>query len=197
MSQPSRRSTSSLQTASSRRALLLQAYSLAVALGLACPTMAAAGHCSHCQQRHSCRKVCRLVRKDRTITVTCWGCREEDFCMPGPSQRKCRHCEAVCNSASDTCDVCAQSKRLVWTEWLPGSRAHLMTRRKLMKRTVTRTVPGYQWVVEDLCAACESTARDAEIVTSATEQVHVPPPPSGVPRLRQHAPDSGRSSLSG
>jgi hypothetical protein len=51
----------------------------------------------------------------------------------------------------------------------------------LMKKTVTKTVPGYKWVVEDLCPSCQ--AKCAQLtVPPATE---VPPAPqlAGVPVL--------------
>jgi hypothetical protein len=31
-----------------------------------------------------------------------------------------------------------------------------------MKRTVTKTVPSYKWVVVDLCEECQTSFRDAQ-----------------------------------
>jgi hypothetical protein len=63
---------------------------------------------------------------------------------------------------------------LVWTEWNPSKRAQIYTKKKLMKRTVTKTVPGYKWVVEDLCPACEAANPSVKPEPGAV----VPPPPA-------------------
>ena len=90
------------------------------------------------------------------ITTTCWGFKSEDFCVPGPSQRGCTHCETVCDECLGPKGPCVQPQKLVWTEWMPGSTAKVYTKKKLMKRTVTKTVPSYRWVVEDVCSQCQT-----------------------------------------
>ncbi len=156
-------------------AVLTGASGLSVARAFASE---ASNHCcSHCRANLQCRRICRLVREDKKVTITCWGSESEDFCVPGPSQQKCEHCENVC-----TCDkkseeqqkVCSQPKRWIWREWQPSPTAKIFTRKKLMKRTETKTVPGYKWVVENLCSACASSCSDAEIVPGAD----VPPKPT-------------------
>lgn len=42
-----------------------------------------------------------------------------------------------------------------------------------MKKTVTKTVPSFKWVVEDLCADCEAKTQDAVVPPG----IAVPPPP--------------------
>jgi hypothetical protein len=119
--------------------------------------------CSRCRCERPCRKVCRLVCEDRKITTTCWRCQSEDVCIPGPSKPGCEHCETVCAECSDDSKkVHAEPKRLVWTTWHPFRSGDILTRRKLMKRTVTKTVPSYKWVVVDLCEECQTSFRDAQ-----------------------------------
>ena len=47
-----------------------------------------------------CKKVCRLVCEEKKVEVVCWGCKCEDFCVPGPGCPTCEHCKCVCQ----TCD---------------------------------------------------------------------------------------------
>ena len=86
--------------------------------------------------------------------MTCYGCKEEDFCVPGPSRPGDEHCEQICESSLP----CAQ-RRFVWSEWLPSTTADLFTRKKLQKRTVTREIPSYKWVTEELCPQCAATSQ--------------------------------------
>jgi len=92
------------------------------------------------------------VEDKKKVPVTCWGCEEEEFCLPGPSTPDCEHSEEVCGP---TGWCCLWNRPFVWTEWCPSDCAKMFTKKKLMKRTVTKTVPSYKWVVEDLCPACQ------------------------------------------
>ncbi len=123
--------------------------------------------CRRCGCAEDCQKVCRLVCEERTITTTQWGYACEEFCVPSPSCPGDRHCDDVCDDAPDeVCDkaadgstkpkACSQPKRVTWTDWIPGSHAKIFTKKKLMKRTITKKVPSHKWVVEDLCAACRA-----------------------------------------
>jgi hypothetical protein len=132
---------------------------LIAAFGAGC-ALADGRRCARCGGSGPCRKVCRLVVEEKSISDTCWGCKCEDYCLPGPSSPGCKHCEMVCG----TCDTCrdtnavhAQSKPFVWTHWIPGT-AKIYTKKKLMKKTVTMKVPSHKWVVEDLCAECSHRA---------------------------------------
>lgn len=131
--------------------------------------------CSHCGRKCDCEKVCRLIVEEKKVDVVCWGCQCEDFCVPGPSQRGCENCETVCDFcvAAKPGDPAAKPKKFVWYDWTPSCHADVFTRKKLMKKTVTKTVPRYQWVVEDLCPHCERQCMGAA-VTPGTE---VPAPP--------------------
>ena len=145
-----------MQAQTRRMALRSLLAASAVSIYVAFPNAAMAGDgcCSRCGcSANRCRKTCRLVQEDRKITNTCWGMECEDFCVPGPSTPDCRQCDTVCNSVPGD-KVCSQPKRLVWTSWIPGCGSEIFTKRKLMKKTVTKTVPSFKWVVEDLCAEC-------------------------------------------
>ena len=120
------------------------------------PEMAFAGHggCRRCGcNANRCRKVCRLVQVDRKITTTVWGMECEDFCMPGPSSPDCKQCDMVGRPVPGD-KVCSKPKRIVWTSWIPGCGQEIHTKRKLMKKTVTKNVPSFKWVVEELCSDC-------------------------------------------
>jgi len=130
-------------------------------LGLAARAAAEGGCCAHCGCQASCQKVCRLVCEEKKVPITCFGCKCEDFCIPGHSKTGCQHCETVCDEDAVDCDApCTHSKNFVWTEWMPGC-AKLHTKKKLMKKTITKKVPTYKWVVEDLCGPCQVRAAAA------------------------------------
>ena len=159
---------------SSGRIVIGGVLTLVVAIGIANRVRAGEGCCAHCGRDHLCQKVCRLVCEEKKITTTCWGCKEEDFCIPGPSKPGCKHCEMVCDEGCDPKAPCVQPKRLVWREWIPGGCATVYTKKKLMKRTVTTTVPSYKWVVEDLCPQCESSCA----VVNVPPGTEIPPAPA-------------------
>jgi len=142
---------------SSRRQFLGSMIAAAFAPVLATVGNAADRCCAHCGCSASrCRKVCRLVREDKKITTTCWGMQCEEICVPQPSTPECKHCETVCPKTPEDKNICAQPKKIVWTSWIPGCGADVFTKRKLMKKTVTKTVPSFKWVVEDACQQCIS-----------------------------------------
>lgn len=152
-------------------------HGLTITLGssLAGLRISAAGEhgCLRCGCRdQKCCKVCRLVKEDRKITTTCWGMKDEDFCVPAPSTPDCKHCEPVCQTDPKS-GVTSCQKRLVWTSWIPGCGGDVMTRHKLMKKTVTKTVPSFKWVVEDLCPKCVAACEPITVPDGTT----VPQPP--------------------
>jgi hypothetical protein len=145
---------------------------------LMAPVVARAdGHCARCGTTEPCQKVCRLVVEDKKVDVVCWGAKCEDFSVPGPSRPGCQNCESVCGSTDGS--TCAAPKKFVWTDWTPGS-AQAYSRKKLMKKTVSKTVPSHKWVVEDLCHQCEATSEGATVVPG----VLVPPPPVADAKLK-------------
>ncbi len=137
-------------------------------------TLAGHGGCHRCGwNANLCRKVCRLVQVDRKITTTIWGMECEDFCMPGPSTPDCKQCDMV-GSPVPGDKVCSKPKRIVWTSWIPGCGQEIHTKRKLMKKTVTKTVPSYKWVVEDLCSECAASCAPVTLPEGTPE----PPRPA-------------------
>ena len=115
--------------------------------------------CAHCGCHERVTKICKLVKEEKKITATCWGVEEESFCVNGPSCEGCVHCETICKKdGADKSDskVCSEPKKLTWTNWFPQSNASIYTKKKLMKKTVTKTVPSFKFVVEDLCERCRS-----------------------------------------
>jgi len=140
------------------------------------PAYAFVGGCVHCGcAAHQCRKICRLVKDEKKIITTCWGMECEDVCIPGPSTPDCKHCETVCSKGPDDRKICTQPKRLVWTSWIPSCGPDIFTKRKLMKKTVTKTVPSFKWIVEDACAKCVASMQSQPL----PEGSEIPPVPQG------------------
>ena len=139
----------------SRRSILWSLITTCGGLSVLRPVHAEDRCCAHCGcSGQRCRKVCRLVQEDKKITTTCWGMQCEDIVVPGPSTPDCRQSEVVCPKGPGDKDICAQQKRLVWMSWIPGCDPEIVTKRKLMKKTITKTVPSFKWVVEDACPQC-------------------------------------------
>jgi hypothetical protein len=139
-----------------------------VLVAISSDALAGGACCKFCGRAGDCRKVSRCVPEEKKVEVVCWGSESVDFCVPGPSEQVCTHCEG------DVCGTCAPAgkgpsarpRMFMWKEWVPGS-ARVYTKKKLMKKVVTRKVPGYKWVVEDLCADCEDGCRSPEVAPSA------------------------------
>ena len=113
--------------------------------------------CALCGCHDRTSKVCHRVCEMKKVTITCYGCKEEDFCVPGPSCPGDKHCETICESSIP----CAE-RQFVWCEWIPSCKAKVLSRKKLQKRTVTREVPTYKWVTQDLCPQCAADCDTSE-----------------------------------
>ncbi len=120
--------------------------------------------CHRCGAHSACQRCCRLVVEEKKVTVTCWGIKDEEFCIGAPSCEKCEKCETVCNCKPDDKGVKTGPKTWSWKIWEPSTSAYLFTKHKLMKRTETKTVPSYKWVVEDLCSECQAQTPEASVV---------------------------------
>ena len=81
--------------------------------------------CAECGAEAPCKKMCRLVCEEKKVEVVCWGCKCEDFCVPGPGCPTCQHCNCVCQSCGEgaaSSKVCSEPKRFFWYDWRPASR---------------------------------------------------------------------------
>ena len=159
---------------------------------------------SGCCDRCGCDgggKVCRLVCDEKEVEIDCWDSKCEDFCEPGPCRLGCKHCERVCTNCNGKgcgdcgggCSDCSAKgcdggcgsggsgwglfsggKKFAWRTTIPGC-ARIFTKKSLMKKTVTKKVKVYKWVLEDLCDGCGMKAKgDAPDVPADAD---VPPPP--------------------
>jgi hypothetical protein len=117
--------------------------------------------CAHCGCVTECHKTCRLVTEEKKVEVVCWGCKSEDFCVGCHSEPGCMHCEEVCGACDfpkGTGQICVKPHAFVWREWIPGT-ARIHTKKKLMKKSITKKVPSHKWVVEDLCPTCRAACQ--------------------------------------
>ncbi len=114
-----------------------------------------AGGCDGCQATCGGRKVCRLVCEVKEVEVTCWACKCENFCVPGPSKVRCKHCEPACTEPGShcPCQTSPKPKKFIWFSWCPGC-AKVKTKKRLLKRTVIKEIPTYKWVVVNYCPSC-------------------------------------------
>ena len=126
-------------------------------------TSAAPGGCCKCGCAQATR-VCRRVCEEKKVPVTLWGVAEEDFCVPGRSTLASENCEMVGDPKENEKTPCYTPKKFVWSEWAPSGCPTLFTKKKLMKKTVTKTVPSYKWVVEDLCDRCKVQTKSTQSV---------------------------------
>ena len=131
--------------------------------------------CRHCGSAVPCHKVCRLVYEEKKVEVFCWGTKEEEFCVPGPSCRGDKHCEMLCDTCGDksSAGIQVKPKKFVWYEWIPGTSAKAYTRTKLMRGLTTVKVPSHKWVLDEMCAECVARC-ERPVVAPGTE---VPAPP--------------------
>ncbi len=111
------------------------------------------------------------------MQVVVWGIKHEDFCAPDPSCPDHDHCEEITPAPSRP--IHAVSPRSSAGPIGPGSCGSVYTKKKLMKKTVTKTIPSYKWVVEDLCPSCQ--AKCAQIAVPPGTEVPTAPQLAGVP----------------
>ncbi len=151
------------------------------ALGASRIVRAGEGCCTHCGC-HECHKVCRLVCEEKKVEVVCWGCKCENFCLPTHGKEIAKHCELVCDDQA--CGDChngvqVKPKKFVWREWCPSC-AKMFTKKKLMKKVITKKIPTYKWVVEDVCDKCDAQCPGAALPPDG----EIPAPPLANVELR-------------
>src|SRR5262245_16937044 len=101
--------------------------------------VAVAYHCSSCGRECCPRKVCVLKCETKKVPQTVYTFECEDICVPGRS-KKC----------GETCDIdeCGSEKKK--TNWIPQC-AEVVTRKKLVKKTIEKEETVYKWAVESVC----------------------------------------------
>jgi len=151
-------------------------------LGASRVAVAGEACCAHCGC-DECHQVCRLVYEEKKVEVVCWGCKCEDFCLPGHGKEICKHCEMVCDGESCNCHdgVKTHAKKFVWREWCPSC-AKVYHRKKLMKKVVIKKIPTYKWVFEDVCDKCD--AKNPGAALPADGEIPAPPPVASSDELR-------------
>lgn len=144
--------------------------------------------CAQCGAQRA-QQVCRLVPDEKKVTVTCWGYQDETICLPGPSTPGGLHEETVCADCDPAGKTSFLPKRFAWREWCPGGAPEALTKRKLMKRTVTKKIPGYKWVLDELCPACVQACAQAKLPADAP----IPPVPALPPGVALAAPPGAKT----
>jgi hypothetical protein len=138
---------------------------LCLSAALATPQFASAENraCSHCGCTTHCRAVCRCVPSTEEKKETCFECKCEDFCVPGPSIFCGRKCEAMPLPESEC--GCPQNCCISWNVWKPRC-AQVRTKRVLVVHEVKKEVPSHKWEVEYLCDECRQCCADAVPATT-------------------------------
>lgn len=134
-------------------------FALSLLAGVSLRSHAGDHCCTQCGVANPCYQVCRAIPDQKKVPIVCWGLKSEDFCVPGPSCKVCQQCELACEPGDDPQAPCTHTKNFVWNIWSPSERSRIYTRHKLMKKTVTKTVPSWKWVIEDLCEQCALQAQ--------------------------------------
>ena len=121
-----------------------------------------------CECGTECGKICKLVCTTRTIKAIAYAFECDSVCIPGPSEKGCRHCDTVTDGKECDCE-CGQSPMAIfrWTDWNPGC-AEVRDRKKLVKYEATKEVCSFKWEVVDGCAA-----QEADVTKPAPEQAKV------------------------
>jgi hypothetical protein len=169
---------------------MIVALAAVAGLALQLPSAAKAGDCcACCGCQCPCEMTCHLVKYMKKVTVNCYGCKCNDFCIPGPSCPGCKHCEGCCDCGCEPkcgCDSECNQKpdcHLNWRDWCPTC-ACPHTAKQLVKYEVTKEIPAYKWVTEPLCCGCAEKAKadDKNVPAPAPpapqKSADVPPSPS-------------------
>lgn len=99
------------------------------------------GRCDHCGCCSGVRRECVVKEVVREKKKVCWDSKCVPHCIPGPSV----YCGTECGS-----DECGCYRYDIWKPTC----ARVATKTEPVKREVVRKVPGFEWKVEERCAAC-------------------------------------------
>ncbi|MEX0713051.1 MAG: hypothetical protein WD278_11920 [Pirellulales bacterium] len=142
----------------------LFAITLSVAMA-ASVASAGQGWCDHCGCPQQCKTTCRLVCEPKQEKHVVYSCTLEEFCLPGPSRR-----------SAPACDCQARGHACRHVQWEPTC-ATVRTRKKLVKREVTKEVPSFKWVVEKTCNQCgHCLGASPETQGQGILSIHAPAP---------------------
>ncbi len=125
--------------------------------------------CHHCGGDDHCRKICKVVDDVKEVPVICWSDKCEDFCVPGPCVKGCKHCEPKCKDGGKGCacskgECPSHEKRFCYRD-NPITCGKVYTRKMLMQKTIIKKVPSQKLIVEYVCGKCDAKgkASDAEV----------------------------------
>jgi hypothetical protein len=124
------------------------------AVGCASDGCRSAEVCSHCGCA-AARKVCRLIKIEKEITVTCYGVKCEEICVPSPGS-DCISAECVVCGDDSSCR-CGE-KAICKARYATGKPGCAKPKcvKQLVKYELTKKVPAYEWEVVCLCSACST-----------------------------------------
>lgn len=148
---------------------------LAALIVIAISSSVQAGGCSDCDGCSNVKKVCRKVCTFEEVEVKCWGCKCEDFCLPGDpdikQERPCDSCSCDSGSCDGGCEAsCGCDSGLVHSHkghnGLFGTKlfatpchresscASVHTKKKLGYYVIKKKVPVVKWEIVELCDGC-------------------------------------------
>lgn len=133
-------------------------YAIAILVSTLATSVLAGDCCKECGCGN-CRKVCKLVCEMKKETVTCWDCKCEDFCIPGPS------CLLGTKCVQNQCDPCRTHREFVWKP----SCGPVRQRTVLVKVPKTIEKPSYKCVVETVCCKCGHCQVDSAMTQRLVE----------------------------
>jgi hypothetical protein len=149
----------------------------AAAILLLASSVEAASLCPHCGCHRDCKKVCRLICEKKKEKKTEYDVECEDFCIPGPSKRCGIKTECDCNGHRH-CEYI----------WQPTC-ATVHTRKKPVKKEVTKEVPVYKWKVEEYCCVC------GQLIKVDKKDKKAAAPDDKIKAERLPSPPAGRAEL--
>ncbi len=119
-------------------------------MSTAAPSLAASA-CGGCGCQRCMERVCRIVCATKDVKTTVYTVECEDFCTLGPS------CNVVCESTG--CEpgcgpACSTGCGHDGAPLRAPTCGRAYTKRKLVKREITKKVPIYKCVVEYVCPDC-------------------------------------------
>lgn len=147
--------------------------------------------CNHCGCQSHCQKICHVICEMKDVKVVCYGCKEQDICIPGHSTKCGEVCEPnpCCLAHPDDCEACQNRSHGFLdglcrepecehrTLWEPACSGKIRSVNKLIKYEATKKVPTYKWVVEYCCDKCAADVNREQqnILAGQSSQSLLPP----------------------